>query len=73
VAHLAANTKSGVIGVLVRIVPPGTVFPDKKTEAVPLPKVVTAAESVERPQGVPPQHAQHSERPRGFAQRPPRR
>ena len=29
-AHVAANTKSGIIGVLVRITPPGTVFPDKK-------------------------------------------
>ena len=28
-AHLNANTRSGVIGILVRIVPPGTVFPDK--------------------------------------------
>ncbi len=28
-AHLSANTRSGVIGVLVRIVPPGTVFPDQ--------------------------------------------
>lgn len=47
-AHLNANTKSGVIGVLVRIVPPGTVFPDKKTEEVVLPKVVESAPSVER-------------------------
>ena len=28
-AHVSANTKSGVIGVLVRVAPPGTVFPDK--------------------------------------------
>ena len=42
-AHLNANTKSGVIGVLVRIVPPGTVFPDKKTEDVAIPKVIEAA------------------------------
>ncbi|MBD3398518.1 30S ribosomal protein S3 [Candidatus Micrarchaeota archaeon] len=28
-AHVSANTKSGIIGVLVRIAPPGTVFPDK--------------------------------------------
>lgn len=47
-AHISANTKSGVIGVLVRIVPPGTIFPDKKThEAIPLPRVVTAAESID--------------------------
>jgi small subunit ribosomal protein S3 len=49
VAHLAANTKSGVIGVLVRIVPPGTVFPGQKVQAVPLPMVVQSAESVEAP------------------------
>jgi small subunit ribosomal protein S3 len=48
VAHIHANTKSGVIGVLVRIVPPGTVFPDKKTTAVVLPKVIAAASDVER-------------------------
>lgn len=29
-AHLSVNTKSGVIGILVRIVPPGTVFPEGK-------------------------------------------
>ena len=46
VAHLSANTKSGVIGVLVRIVPPGTVFPDKKTTQVVLPKVIEAATEV---------------------------
>ena len=48
-AHLSANTKSGVIGVLVRIVPPGTVFPDKKTDAVVLPKVVEESEAVAAP------------------------
>jgi len=47
VAHLAANTKSGVIGILVRLVPPGTVFPDKQTTEVVLPKVIEAASSFE--------------------------
>jgi small subunit ribosomal protein S3 len=46
VAHLSANTRSGVIGILVRIVPPGTVFPDKKTTQVVLPKVIEAATDV---------------------------
>ena len=47
-AHLSANTKSGVIGILVRLVPPGTVFPDKKPEeAIPIPKVVAAAEQID--------------------------
>lgn len=47
-AHINANTKSGVIGILVRIVPPGTVFPDKKpTEAIPIPKVVASAENID--------------------------
>ncbi|NYZ77200.1 30S ribosomal protein S3 [Candidatus Micrarchaeota archaeon] len=50
VAHITANTKSGVIGVLVRIAPPGTVFPDKKVaEKIALPKVIeTATEIVYR-------------------------
>lgn len=48
VAHINANTRSGVIGVLVRIVPPGTVFPDKETDKVVLPKVIEAASSVGR-------------------------
>ena len=46
VAHLAVNTKSGVIGIMVRIVPPGTVFPDKQTTQVVLPKVIEAATEV---------------------------
>lgn len=46
VAHLSANTKSGVIGVLVRLVPPGTVFPDKQATKVVLPKVIEAAGEV---------------------------
>ena len=33
-AHVSANTKSGIIGVFVRITPPGTVFPDKPETAV---------------------------------------
>jgi len=46
-AHINANTKSGVIGVLVRIVPPGTVFPDKTPEKIPLPKVIETAKEIE--------------------------
>jgi small subunit ribosomal protein S3 len=46
VAHLSANTRSGVIGILVRIVPPGTVFPDKQATQVVLPKVIEAATDV---------------------------
>lgn len=48
VAHINANTKSGVIGVLVRIAPPGTVFPDKKVETVALPKVIESATEIVR-------------------------
>lgn len=48
VAHINANTRSGVIGVLVRIVPPGTVFPDKEAGKVVLPKVIEAATAVGR-------------------------
>lgn len=47
-AHISANTRSGVIGILVRIVPPGTVFPDKQTTQVVLPKVIEAATDVEK-------------------------
>lgn len=47
-AHINANTRSGVIGILVRIVPPGTVFPDKETDEVVLPKVIEAATGVDR-------------------------
>lgn len=44
-AHVTAYPKSGAIGVLVRIVPPGTVFPDKmKMKPISLPKVIAAAE-----------------------------
>jgi len=48
VAHINANTRSGVIGVLVRIVPPGTVFPGAKAGKVVLPKVIEAATGVSR-------------------------
>ena len=47
-AHISANTRSGVIGILVRIVQPGTVFPDKQTTQVVLPKVIEAATDVDR-------------------------
>lgn len=46
-AHVSANTKSGVIGVLTRIVPPGTIFPGMKVEKVALPKIVASAGDVE--------------------------
>ena len=74
VAHLHANTKSGVIGVMVRIVPPGTVFPDKQITQVVLPKVIESAAEVSenrekpRPDGeVPKQQDKKPER------RPPMR
>ncbi len=47
-ALINANTKSGIIGVLVRIVPPGTVFPDKTPEKIPLPKVIEKAKELTR-------------------------
>ena len=47
-AHVTAYPKSGAVGVLVRIVPPGTSFPDKRiTKPVELPRVIAAAEEVE--------------------------
>ncbi|MFA6036453.1 MAG: 30S ribosomal protein S3 [Candidatus Micrarchaeia archaeon] len=50
-AHVTAYPKSGAIGVLVRIVLPGTVFPDKgEIKKVELPRVIAHAESVEGPE-----------------------
>ncbi|MBM3229221.1 30S ribosomal protein S3 [Candidatus Parvarchaeota archaeon] len=47
--HVTAYPKSGAIGVLVRIVQPGTVFPDKKPgKAVELPRIIAAAEDVQK-------------------------
>ncbi len=44
-AHVTAYPKSGAIGVLVRIVPPGTIFPDKAAgKKIELPKVISAAD-----------------------------
>ncbi len=44
IASITAYPKSGAIGVVVKIVPPGTVFPDKKVKPVVLPRVISAAE-----------------------------
>lgn len=79
VAHISANTRSGVIGILVRIVPPGTVFPDKQTTQVVLPKVIEAATDVEKPAevnpaapAVPESQPQRDQRgPSRFNRRPP--
>jgi small subunit ribosomal protein S3 len=47
VAHVTAYPKSGAIGVLVRIVLPGTIFPDKDPAAkVQIAKVIEAAEDI---------------------------
>ena len=46
-AHVTAYPKSGAIGVLVRIVLPGTVFPDKVLGAkIELPKIISGAADV---------------------------
>lgn len=43
-SHVISVTKYGAIGIFVRIVPPGTVFPDKKSAQEPeLPKVIKSA------------------------------
>ncbi len=45
--HVTAYPKSGAIGVLVRIVLPGTVFPDKEKDAkIEIPKVIASADDV---------------------------
>ena len=47
VAHVTAYPKSGAIGVLVRIVLPGTIFPDKVAGAkIEVAKVIEAAEDI---------------------------
>ncbi len=47
--HYAAYPKAGAIGIYVRIVPPGTIFPDKKTDQViEIPKVISAAEEADK-------------------------
>jgi small subunit ribosomal protein S3 len=70
VAHLAANTRSGVIGILVRIVPPGTVFPDKKTTQVVLPKVIEAATEVSENKTEPSQGEASSDASKDAQKRP---
>jgi small subunit ribosomal protein S3 len=51
-SHVTAYPKSGAIGVLVRIVLPGTEFPDKKVaERIEIPKVISAAESLDASKG----------------------
>ena len=47
-SHISAITKSGIIGILVRIVPPGTKFPDKESQEVVLPKVIESARNIGR-------------------------
>ena len=39
-AHATAYPKYGAIGVYVRIVPPGTVFPDREIKAIEIPKSI---------------------------------
>lgn len=51
-SHVTAYPKSGAIGVLVRIVWPGTVFPDKRVlKPIELPKVIAAAAGPEGDEG----------------------
>ncbi|MFH1471181.1 MAG: 30S ribosomal protein S3, partial [Candidatus Micrarchaeota archaeon] len=45
IASITAYPKSGAIGVIVKIVPPGTEFPDKKkAKKIELPRVIQSAE-----------------------------
>jgi len=49
-SHVTAYPKSGAIGVLVQIVLPGTIFPDKGAiTKVELPRVIAQAESLDAP------------------------
>lgn len=49
-AKIAAYPKYGAIGVTVRLVPPGTKFPDRDVVAIALPKQIAAA-SIRSPEG----------------------
>lgn len=49
VSHVTAYPKAGAIGVLVRLVLPGTVFPDKPATQMPeVPKVISKAEKMQQ-------------------------
>ncbi len=48
-AKVASYPKYGAIGIQVRIVQPGTVFPHRKVKAVELPKSIAAASDAPRP------------------------
>ncbi len=51
-AHVTAYPKSGAIGVMIRLVLPGTQFPDKRVmKPIDLPRVIAAAEAVPEPGG----------------------
>ena len=43
-AKIAAYPKYGAIGVTVRIVPPGTKFPDREVKKVELPRSIATAQ-----------------------------
>lgn len=43
VAHVASYPKYGAIGILVRIVQPGTLFPDRELKKIEMPKSLEAA------------------------------
>ncbi|MCC7552815.1 30S ribosomal protein S3 [Candidatus Micrarchaeota archaeon] len=48
-AHYAAYPKAGAIGIYVRIVPPGTKFPDKEIgQKIEIPKIISKAEEIEQ-------------------------
>ncbi|MCX8194619.1 MAG: 30S ribosomal protein S3 [Candidatus Micrarchaeota archaeon] len=70
-AHVTAYPKSGAIGVLVRIVLPGTKFPDKVEGAkIEIPKVISAAEDVT---AATPMEVAPKEEPAPKRKRPPHR
>ena len=75
-SHVTAYPKSGAIGVLVRIVLPGTEFPDKaKGAKIELPKIIAQAEDVTAatPMEVAPKEAPAPLRKRRPMRAPPRR
>ncbi|MFA4983224.1 MAG: 30S ribosomal protein S3 [Candidatus Micrarchaeia archaeon] len=69
VSHVTAYPKSGAIGVLVRIVLPGTVFPDKAADAkAEIPKIILAAADITSST---PMEAVQKEAPRPLHKRKP--
>ncbi|MEM4366530.1 MAG: 30S ribosomal protein S3 [Candidatus Anstonellales archaeon] len=50
-ALVEAHTKAGIIGIRVRVVPPGTKFPDKEVKKIDLPKTIAKSKENSEKEG----------------------